>query len=94
MEGPADEKIGVEIYKNGPKALEAFSSLAGKEGDPETRATFLHLDQVNKKIIHHEVKDLPIIKDPDDEPWGYELGVGPVEKPEEKNEEENGNEEI
>jgi len=89
MEGP-DDKIAFELYKDGPKALEAFSNLAGKDGDPKSRATFLHLDQTNGEIIHHEVKELPIIKDPKDEPWGHELGVGPIEKPKEI-EKDNGN---
>jgi hypothetical protein len=91
MEGP-DDKLAVEIYKDGPKALEAFSSLVGKPGDPPSRATFLHLDQNSEKIIHHEVRNLPIVPDPDDEPWGYELGVGPMEKPEDFDE-DSGNEE-
>jgi hypothetical protein len=91
MEGP-DDKIAFELYKDGPKALEAFHNLAGKPEDPPSRATFLHLDQTEKRIIHHEVRDLPIIKNPDDEPWGYRLGEGPMEKPEE-NKEDSGNEE-
>lgn len=82
MEGP-DEKIAVEIYKDGPKALEAFSNLKGMPGDPPSRATFLHLDQDSNSVIHYESKELPIIKDPNDEPWGHKLGVGPVEEPKE-----------
>jgi hypothetical protein len=38
------------------------------------------------------VRNLPIVPDPDDEPWGYELGVGPMEKPEDFDE-DSGNEE-
>ena len=80
MEGP-DEKIGVEIFKDGPKALEAFSNLVGKIGDSPSRATFLLLDQEKGTVIHHEMKNLPVLKNPDDEPWGHRLGVGPIEEP-------------
>lgn len=79
MEGP-DGKIAFELYKDGPKALEAFANLVGKPGDSKSRATFLHLDQTNGSIIHHEVKNLPM--DEKEEPWGHELGVGPIDKPE------------
>lgn len=88
MEGP-DERIAVEIFKDGPKALEAFTNLKGKPGDPPSRATFLHLDQENNSIIHYESKELPIIKDPNDEPWGHRLGVGPMDDPDERENEEN-----
>lgn len=80
MEGP-DEKIAVEIYKDGPKALEAFHNLNGQPTDKSSRATFLHLDQELNSIIHFETKHLPIIKDPNDEPWGHKLGVGPMDDP-------------
>ena len=83
MEGP-DEKIAVEIYKDGPKALEAFSNLAGKPGDSPSRATFLLLDQEKGTVVHHEKKDLPIVKNPEEEPWGHRLGVGAIDKPEEE----------
>ena len=91
MEGP-DEKIAVELYKDGPNALEAFHNLKGKIGDPSSRATFILLDQDQQKVVHYEVRDLPIVDDPNDEPWGHELGVGPMEEPKEISE-ESGNSE-
>lgn len=80
MEGP-DEKIAVEIYKDGPKALEAFANLRGQAGDKPSRATFLHLDQEANSVIHYESKVLPQVKDADSEPWGYRLGEGPIKEP-------------
>jgi hypothetical protein len=88
MEGP-DEKIGIELFKDGPKALEAFHNLKGKPGDPPSRATFLLIDYDKDAVIHFEKKDLPIMPDPENEPWGHRLGVGPMEEPE-KNEDESG----
>lgn len=82
MEGP-EEKIAVEIYKDGPKALEAFTNLKGQPGDKPSRATFLHLDQEENSVIHYESKNLPQVKDVDSEPWGHRLGEGPIEEPEE-----------
>jgi len=89
MEGP-DGKIAIEIYKDGPKALEAFSNLVGKPTDKPSRATFLLLDQEEGQVIHYEKKDLPVPFDADDEPWGHRLGEGPIEKPE-KSDEDGGN---
>jgi len=85
MEGP-DDKIGIEIFKDGPKALEAFHNLKGQPGDKPSRATFLLLDQEQGTVIHYEKKDLPIIKNAEDEPWGYKIGVGPMDEPPEDKE--------
>ena len=81
MEGP-DDKIGIEIFKDGPKALDAFSNLKGQPGDPPSRATFLLIDYDKNAVVHFEKKELPVSSDPQDEPWGHRLGVGPIEEPE------------
>jgi len=90
MEGPGDE-IKIELYRDGPKALEAFRNLAGEPGDEPTRATFLLIDFDRDAVVHFEKKDLPDVPDPGDEPWGHRLGVGPVEEPPKKSGDGGGN---
>ena len=80
MEGPGKE-VAVELFKDGPKALEAFNNLKGMPGDAPTRATFLLIDYDKGSVVHFDVKDLPVPRDPDDEPWGHRLGEGPIEDP-------------
>jgi hypothetical protein len=86
MEGP-DEKIAMELYKDGPKALDAFSNLKGQPGDPESRATFILIDFDKDDVVHFETKELPVIKDPKKGPWGHRLGVGPIEDPKKEGDE-------
>jgi len=81
MEGP-DEKIAIELYKDGPKALEAFHNLKGEPGDSESRATFLLIDFDKDAVVHFEKKELPVIDDPNEQPWGHRLGEGPMDEPE------------
>ena len=91
MEGP-DDKIGMELYRDGPKALEAFNNLKGKPGDSPQRATFVLIDFDKGGVVHFDSKELPIIDDPQKQPWGHRLGEGPIEEPK-KSSENTGNSE-
>jgi hypothetical protein len=88
MEGP-DDKIAIELYKDGPKALDAFTNLKGQPSDPPSRATFILIDFDKDSVVHFETKGLPILPDPQSEPWGHRLGEGPIEDPK-KSEEGSG----
>ena len=85
MEGPGDE-IKIEVYKDASKALEAFKNLKGKPTDPKRRATFLLIDHERGAVVHFDRKDLPIIEDPKEQPWGHRIGEGPMEDPEKSSE--------
>lgn len=77
-----DQGISIELYAAEAKALETFEQLAGKPYDKPSRATFLTLDWEKGGVTCFKAKDLPVLPDPDAEPWGHRLGVGPIDEPE------------
>jgi len=81
MEGP-DGKISIEMYKDPIRGKELFDTCSGKAGDPPSRATYLTLDWAEGFVVEGASKELPVIRDPNKEPWGIELGVGPIDEPE------------
>jgi len=81
MEAP-DGKIAVELFKDPDSARLAFDSLSGKPIDLPSRATFVEFDWREGFVSSVVSKNLPVIKNPDDEPYGHELGVGPIPEPE------------
>jgi hypothetical protein len=84
-----DGKISIEMYADPVRGKELYDTLSGKPGDPPSRATYLTIDWVEGLSISGDSKVLPVIRDPLKEPWGIELGVGPIEEPE-KAEDESG----
>lgn len=75
--------VAVELFKQPEAAQEAFDQLVGRPGDKPSRATFFVVDWAQKETRDFQSKDLPIVQDPADEPWGYRLGVGPIDEPKE-----------
>jgi len=80
MEEPSGQ-VAVQFFGDPEDGTVAFRNTAGHLGDKPSRATFLEVDW-EAGTVGMETKDLPVIKDPNAEPWGIRLGVGPIEEPE------------
>jgi len=79
----SDEGVAVELFQKPHSAEQAFEQLVGKPGDKPSRATFFVVDWKQQAVTDFKTKELPIVRDPDKEPWGHRVGVGPMEKPKE-----------
>lgn len=77
-----DNGVQIELYKDGGRAENVFDELKGKPGDPMSRVTFLTLDWEKQEAVIFKSKVIPEIT-PVESPWGYRIGEGPIEEPEE-----------
>ena len=71
----AQGQVQVQLFEDHDKALRLFRELAGRHGDPPSRATLLKVDWERREVAG-DFKDLP--KGIDDGIDEWILGVGPV----------------
>jgi len=73
--------ISVQLYANATEARKSFEQLAGRLGDPPSRATFLELDY-KAKSVKADCKNLPVRTNKDETPDAWVIGQGPINFPE------------